>query len=168
VGFDEVALLDGGLEDWIAEGRPVSTDPAARPAGKLSIKLRPEVISYRDEVFAATDNGAASIVDAMPDAHFRGDFALYDRPGHIPGATNMPSSDLLDETGRYRSFDELEMVYDDGNRDPRVITYCGGGIAASSVAFTMHRLGFSDVAVYMNSLQEWTADPANPMTLNTP
>jgi len=54
----------------------------------------------------------------------------------------------------------------DSNREDRVITYCGGGVAAASVAFTFHRLGFEDVAVYMGSLQEWTADPANPMSLD--
>jgi thiosulfate/3-mercaptopyruvate sulfurtransferase len=91
---------------------------------------------------------------------------MYARPGHILGATNMPSSDLLDETGRFRAYDELEWVYDGDNRNNRVITYCGGGIAASSVAFTMYRLGFTDVAVYMGSLQEWASDPANPMSLD--
>ena len=74
--------------------------------------------------------------------------------------------DLLDEEGYYRSFDELDMMHD-GDRNVRAITYCGGGVAASSVAFTMHRLGFTDVAVYMGSLQEWAADPENPMTLDT-
>jgi len=91
---------------------------------------------------------------------------MYGKPGHIPGATNMPSSDLLDEEGNYRSFDELDMMHD-GDRDVRAITYCGGGVAASSVAFTMHRLGFTDVAVYMGSLQEWAGDPENPMTMAT-
>ena len=91
---------------------------------------------------------------------------MYGRPGHIPSATNLPSSDLLDETGFYRHFDELEMMID-SNADSRVITYCGGGVAAASVAFTLHRLGYKDVAVYMGSLQEWTADPGNPVTLST-
>ena len=91
---------------------------------------------------------------------------MYGRPGHIPGATNLPSSDLLNAEGRFWALDELEMMHD-GDRNSRVITYCGGGIAASSVAFTMHRLGFTDVAVYMDSLQEWVTDPANPMTLGT-
>jgi thiosulfate/3-mercaptopyruvate sulfurtransferase len=56
----------------------------------------------------------------------------------------------------------------DGDRNGRVITYCGGGVAASAVAFSMNRLGFDDVAVYMGSLQEWTANPANPMSLGSP
>ena len=69
---------------------------------------------------------------------------------------------LVDDTGRYRPNDELAKIFD-GDRDNRAITYCGGGIAASSNAFIMTRLGFTDVAVYTASLQEWAADPANPL-----
>jgi thiosulfate/3-mercaptopyruvate sulfurtransferase len=58
----------------------------------------------------------------------------------------------------------MDMLFD-GNREERTITYCGGGIAAAQNAFVMTRLGFEDVAVYDNSLQEWAADPANPMEL---
>jgi len=164
-GFDQVALLDGGLAAWIAEDRPLSTDQVNRSAKKFTVTLRPELIADRDQVFAATEDSSVSIVDTLGDAHYRGDFSMYGRPGHIPGATSLPSSDLLDETGFYRHFDELEMMID-SNADNRVITYCGGGVAAASVAFTLHRLGYKDVAVYMGSLQEWTADPANPMTLS--
>jgi thiosulfate/3-mercaptopyruvate sulfurtransferase len=166
-GFDRAALLDGGLEAWIADGRPLSTEPAHRPAKQFTGVPRLETIADRDQVLAAIDNSNASLVDAMPEAHYRGEFAMYDRPGHILGATNMPSSNLLDELGHYRSYDELDMMHDD-DRNGRVITYCGGGVAASSVAFTMHRLGFTDVAVYMGSLQEWAIDPENPMTVATP
>lgn len=165
-GFDQVALLDGGFKAWKAGGHEISTEPANRPADEFTAAIRPEVIADRDQVFAATESDNVNIVDALPDAHYRGDFSMYGKPGHIPGATNMPSSDLLDEEGNYRSFDELDMMHD-GDRDVRAITYCGGGVAASSVAFTMHRLGFTDVAVYMGSLQEWASDPENPMTMAT-
>ncbi len=165
-GFDRVALLDGGLEAWKADGRPLSTVAANRPAKQFTAALRPELIADRDQVFAAIDNSDVEIVDTMPVAHYQGQFSMYARPGHILSATNMPSSDLLDEVGHYRSYDELEMMHD-GDRNSPVITYCGGGVAASSVAFTMYRLGFTDVAVYMGSLQEWAADPANPMSLAT-
>ncbi len=87
---------------------------------------------------------------------------MYDRPGHITGASNVPVFLLRDEAGRYRPQDELDMLFD-GDRNNRAITYCGGGIAASSNAFVMSRLGFKDVAVYAASLSEWAADPANPM-----
>ncbi len=95
-GFDNVALLDGGLADWVAEGRPLSTEPADRAAKQFVAAPRPDVIADRHQVLAATENSNISIIDALPDAHFRGGFSMYARPGHILGATNMPSSDLLD------------------------------------------------------------------------
>jgi len=167
VGFDRAAVLDGGLGAWTAEGRPLSTEPADRPANKLTPAPRPDLIADRDEVFAAIDNDAVSIIDVLPEASYRGEMRMYDRPGHITGASNTPSTSLLDESGRYRSHDELAAMHD-GDRNGRVITYCGGGIAASSNAFIMTRLGFTDVAVYTASLQEWAADPANPMEVDTP
>ena len=165
VGFDRAALLDGGLKAWTDEDRPLSTEPANRPARQLTPAPRPELIADRDEVFAAIDNGAVSIIDALPEASYRGEMAMYDRPGHIPGASNIPALSLLEESGHYRPHDELAAIFD-GDRGARAITYCGGGIAASSNAFIMTRLGFTDVAVYTASLQEWAADPTNPMVVD--
>jgi len=165
VGFDRAALLDGGLGAWTEEDRPLSTEPANRPAKQLTPAPRPELIADRDEVFAAIDNSAVSLIDTLPEASYRGEMAMYDRPGHIPGASNIPAFALLDESGRYRPHDELAAMHD-GDRNARTITYCGGGIAASSNAFIMTRLGFTDVAVYTASLQEWAADPANPMVVD--
>ena len=68
----------------------------------------------------------------------------------------------LTEEGRFRTEAELRTLFD-GRTSERNVTYCGGGIAASSVAFTLTRLGYEDVAVYTASLQEWAADPENPM-----
>jgi thiosulfate/3-mercaptopyruvate sulfurtransferase len=165
VGFDRAALLDGGLGSWTAAGRPLSTEPATQPERKLTINLRPELIVDRDEVLAAIDDDTVSIIDSLPAAHYRGETQMYDRPGHIPSASNIPVFSALDDTGRYRPTDELEAIFE-GDRDGRAITYCGGGIAASSNAFVMTRLGFKDVAVYTASLQEWAADPANPLKVS--
>ena len=162
IGFDRAALLDGGLNAWTAGGRPLSTEPAARSPGQLTVNLRPELIVGRDEVLASLADDSVTLIDSMPPAHFRGEMAMYGRPGHIPGAVNVPVFSALDETGHYRPDDELVAVFGE-DREGRAINYCGGGIAASSNAFVMTRLGFSDVAVYDGSLQEWTADPENPM-----
>lgn len=164
IGFDRAAVLDGGLQAWTAAGYPLSTEPARRPAGKLALNLRPELIADRDEVFASLGDRSVTIIDAMMEAHYRGEMAMYARPGHIPGASSLPTTLLMDETGRFRSREELEMMIE-GDRDARTITYCGGGIAAAADAFVLHRLGFTDVAVYAASLQEWAADPGNPMEI---
>jgi thiosulfate/3-mercaptopyruvate sulfurtransferase len=164
VGFDQAALLDGGLAAWNELGLPLSTEPASRPASHLTIALRPELIADRDEVFASLENDAVSLIDAMPAAHYSGEMVMYDRPGHIPGALNVPASALLDDSGRFRSHDELASMIE-SDRNARSITYCGGGISASADAFILTRLGFTDVAVYAASLQEWVADPSNPMEI---
>ena len=168
IGFDRAALLDGGLGAWTAEGRELSTEPVQRPAGNLTVAVRPHLIADREEVLAAIDDDSVVIVDAMPEPHYRGEMAMYARPGHIPTAVNISVMGLSDESGRYRSVDELAAMHP-SDRDARHITYCGGGIAASSSAFVMTRLGYTDVAVYTASLQEWAADPALPMeTVTTP
>jgi len=166
IGFDRVALLDGGLGAWTAAKLPLSTEPATREAQQLTASIRPELIADRDEVFAAIGNDEVQIIDAMPEAHFRGEMVMYDWPGHIPGATNTPSSSLATESGHYRPIDELTTLFA-GDPDNRTITYCGGGIAASSDAFALTRLGYTNVAVYMGSLQEWTASEDNPMEVET-
>ena len=159
VGFDRAALLDGGLKVWTAEGRPLSTEPPTRPAKRLTPALRPELIANRDEVFAAIDDPAVCLIDTL-------DANCY-AARHIPGASHLDARDLLDESGRYRPHDELVAMHA-GDRSARTITYCGGGVAASSNAFIMTRLGFTTVAVYAASMQEWAADPANPLAVGLP
>jgi thiosulfate/3-mercaptopyruvate sulfurtransferase len=166
IGFDRAALLDGGFDAWMEGRHWVSTDPADHPPRTLTVSLRPELIAGRDEVFAAIDDAGVELIDALPEAHYRGEMAMYARPGHIAGAVNVPVFAAFDESGRFRPQAELESLFD-VDRDGRAITYCGGGIAASATAFVMTRLGFTDVAVYAASLQEWAADPANPMETAT-
>ncbi len=162
-GHQKISILDGGMKAWKAEKRAVS-DKAVKPSKKIfKLSVNPKLISDRDEVFNAITDNNTHIVDALPAAHYQGKFSLYSRSGHIPTAINMSTSDLTDETNRFKSYDELDMMQD-GNRSERTITYCGGGVAASSAAFTLHRLGFTDVAVYMGSLQEWTLDTKSPMS----
>jgi thiosulfate/3-mercaptopyruvate sulfurtransferase len=165
IGFDRAALLDGGLNAWTAAGGELSTEPVLRAARTLTINLRPELIADQDEVRASIDNDAVNLVDALPEIHYRGEWTMYDQPGHIPGAVNVPVTSLFDEAGQFRTDEELsELVA--GDRKARTITYCGGGIAASADAFVLTRLGFTDVAIYAASLEEWTANSDNPMEIN--
>ncbi len=161
-GFDNAALLDGGLQAWTDAGYELSTEPSNEPVRTLTPNVRPELIVDRDEVLAAIDQADIEIIDALPEAQYRGETQMYARPGHITSASNVPVFSLLDENGRYKSAEDLAASFSTPT-DQRTITYCGGGIAASSLAFAMTRLGYEDVAVYTSSLQEWAADPSNPM-----
>ena len=158
VGFDNAALLDGGLKRWKEDGRPLSDEPPTRPAKRLTPDVRPDLIADRDEVFSAIGDEEACIIHTLDANSFQNQ--------RIPSAVNIDAGHLLDETGRYLPMDELAALHE-GDRDARTITYCGGGVAASSNAFVMTRLGFTDVAVYAASLQEWAADPANPILTNS-
>jgi len=165
VGFDNAAILDGGFQNWAAEGRPISTEAIQRTAKHLTPIPRPELIAYRDEVLASIKDNSICLIDTMPEEFYSGEMTLYQRPGHIPGASNTSGLKLMDKTGHFRSNEELTAMHK-GDHNARTITYCGGGIMASSNAFIMTRLGFTDVAVYTASLQEWAADPANPMVVD--
>ena len=161
-GFDNAAILDGGLNAWKAAGKPVDDNTVAVTPQTLTPNTRPELIADADEVLAAIESDKVLLIDTLPEPFYRGDATLYARAGHIPTASNTCGMDLLDETGCFKSEPELRsLITEDPNK--RIITYCGGGIMASANAFIMSRLGYQDVAVYTASMQEWAADPSKPM-----
>ena len=160
IGFDNAALLDGGLRGWRDAGLSLTGETAERAPGTLSVSPRPEVIADKAKVLAAVEGDGTCLVDSLMPQMYSGEVQMYAKPGHIPGATNTPAFDMLDsDTGLFRPLDELAGMFPDGP----IITYCGGGIAASLDAFVLAMLGRDDVAVYTASLQEWTADPNAPM-----
>lgn len=165
VGFDNAAILDGGLSAWTSAGHELSLDSVNRPVKQLTPRPRPELIADRDEVLASIDDDKVYLIDTLPEEFYRGEMSIYPRAGHIPGALNIDGLKLIANRGRFLSEDELAALHD-FDRNARVITYCGGGIVASTDAFVLMRLGFSNVAVYTASLEEWTADPANPMVVD--
>lgn len=164
VGFDRAAILDGGINAWKEAGYELSSDPSSNPARTLTPKVRPELIADRAEVQAAIDDESVHLIDTLPESSYNGEESVYDRPGHIPTAENICGIYLLDESGCYRPTEEIAAMHG-GDPKERYITYCGGGILASSSAFAMTRIGFDNVAVYTASLQEWASDPSNPMTI---
>jgi thiosulfate/3-mercaptopyruvate sulfurtransferase len=169
----DCALLQGGLEQWEAEGRPLATGVGAEPVASVSeLRLSPdwaEGRADRDDVLAAVEarDGGACVVDALPVASFEGRHGNYGRPGHIAGAVNVPTGSLIErETSVFVDAETMDRALRDaGAMDaPSVITYCGGAIAATVDAFCLALLGHERVAVYDASLMEWAADPDLPMT----
>ncbi|MCW9015113.1 MAG: sulfurtransferase [Gammaproteobacteria bacterium] len=164
VGFDHAAILDGGMAAWTSEGHALSIDAVKPPVKQLTPQPRPELMADRDEVLASLNDNSVCLIDTLPEEFYRGEQSIYARPGHIPGAINIDGLKLLDKTGRFRPQAELAAMHT-VDRNARIITYCGGGIVASTDAFVLSRLGFSNIAVYTASLQEWAADPVNPMVV---
>lgn len=114
IGFDNAALLDGGLKAWKAEGRTLEaglTTQAPAAAGSLTPASRPEMIADKAEMLAAVDDGATCLIDALPAPVFAGEVQPYARPGHIPGAVNIAATSMVDaETGRFRPVEVIRAM----------------------------------------------------------
>jgi thiosulfate/3-mercaptopyruvate sulfurtransferase len=162
IGFDRASVLDGGWKAWTTDGRDTATGVGATyPAGSgLTAEPRAGMIVDRSEVEAATANDQVCLINALsPEVHDGSDTS-YGRPGHIPSSTNVFAVSLVDpETHRYRPRDDLAATFGEaGVDDGRIITWCGGGIAATSDAFVLTALlGRNDVGIYDGSLSEWVA-----------
>jgi thiosulfate/3-mercaptopyruvate sulfurtransferase len=166
-GFDDAAVLNGGWKKWTGEGRPVSIDPGVRMSTTFVAKPRPGLIADKQTVLEGVGSGATCLLNALTPEQHRGTGGVdYGRPGRIKGSGNIAARDLVDPaTHAYLPAETLRARFKEaGALDAgRVITYCGGGIAASSDAFVLALLGKDDVAVYDASLSEWAKDPSLPM-----
>lgn len=165
-GFDNAAILDGGIDKWQAEGRPVESGEASYPAGDFIARPRTGMIASRDDVLGAMTTGGAVILNGLSREQHEGGGVHYGRPGRIAGSEVAPAREMLDPTTKtFRPLDELRGMLDGAGADGSkpVITYCGGGIAATTPAFVMALLGRDDVALYDNSLSEWCGDSDLPM-----
>ena len=168
LGFNDAAVLDGGLRKWIAEGRPLTKASSSYPPGAtLSVRPR-ELFTDRDGVLKALDDGSALVVNCLrKDLHDGTAPYHYGRPGHISGSVNAPAGSLFEKDGTFKTPAQLRAFFSDCGIVPgrNVIAYCGGGIAATGDAFALTALLDQDgVLVYDNSLQEWANDPTLPMT----
>ncbi|MFD1814626.1 sulfurtransferase [Rhodococcus gannanensis] len=172
-GFDDVAVLDGGLPAWKAAGAPV-TDVASTPApATFTSRRRDDLIRSTQQIVDALDDAKTILVNVLDPATYRGETSTYARPGHIPGSINLPVAQIRDpETGTLRPVEELRALFEAaGLLDPGItpVTYCGGGIAATGIAHALALVGRDDVAVYDGSLTEWTGDASLPLvTGDTP
>ncbi len=166
-GFDAVSVLDGGFKAWRAARLPISTEIEDASRAEFVAQLRPELVATRDEVEELMADGGACLINALPAPLFRGDVPIAPgRFGHIPGSVSIPHGDLVDlESNRFLPVDVLRerFVASGALERPRVVTYCGGGIAATFDAFALALLGRDDVSVYDGSLVEWSSDPDLPL-----
>jgi thiosulfate/3-mercaptopyruvate sulfurtransferase len=169
-GHDQAAVLDGGFQKWRAEGRPVESGPgrARAAAARFTPRRRAELVAGKEEVLAAIGQADVCTVNALrPEQHVGTGGVHYGRRGHIPGSVNLAAVAHVNPDNTFKSADELRTMFAAALASPQVITYCGGGIAATSVALVLAALGYDRVKVYDNSLTEWAADPQLPMTTGT-
>lgn len=168
IGFDQASVLDGGLGKWIAEGRPVSRTPQSYPQAS-TLRVEPRALFCdRVQVEAALNETSSVVLNCLRTEQHDGTAPYhYGRPGHITGSVNAPAAALFDAQGCFLPAAQLREFFAQRGVDAstRVVAYCGGGIAATGDAFALTALlGYPQVSVYDNSLQEWASDPSLPMS----
>lgn len=166
-GAHDVALLDGGLSKWKAEGRALEMGNHALRHRHFTVWRDAKAVRTKAQMIANVDSGAEQVVDARPAARFTGeerDPRPGMAPGHIPGSRCIPHCLLFNADGTWKQSDALLAVFTDAGIDPAkpLITTCGSGMTASTLAFAAHLLGHEDVALYDGSWCEWGTDPATP------
>ena len=163
-GAPKVAILDGGFQKWLAEGRPTEKGkPTKRMARFEPVERASEVVTKRQ----INSGFGMPLVDARGRARFEGteaDPRLGVASGHIPGARNLPYSELYNQDGTLRSPDEIRRLFLAAGVDPEkpFVASCGSGVTANSLIFAARMLGNRDTRLYDGSWSEWGADPKTP------
>lgn len=159
-GKTDIAVLDGGLPKWLAEGRPVTDAPPVIRDRHMIVEKQGDMVKDVTEVAAAAKLGDWQIVDGRAADRFRGE-APEPRPGlrmgHIPGSKNLPWSDLLNEDGTMKDPAALKALFVAAGVDlsKPVISSCGSGINAAILDLALTRIGHERHAVYDGSWAEW-------------
>lgn len=160
-GVENVSILAGGLAGWQREDLPLQEGEAACSEGEFEVKFTPESVVRLTDVLLASHEKTAQIVDARPAARFN---AEVDEPrpglrrGHVPGALNVPWSELVRD-GELKTTDELDTIFFSHgvSFDRPIIASCGSGVTAAVVVLALTTLGVQNVALYDGAWSEWGA-----------
>jgi thiosulfate/3-mercaptopyruvate sulfurtransferase len=169
MGHEDVAVLNGGLRKWKAEGRALEDgEPPRRGERHFTPCYNGALVRDVGDVKALISNGAAQIVDARAAARFAGtapEPRAGLRSGHIPGSRNVPFTSLLNADGTLKSEADLRAAFAGAGVaiDKPVVASCGSGVTAGVLTFALAMLGHPDTAVYDGSWVEWGADPSLPI-----
>ncbi|WP_417524358.1 3-mercaptopyruvate sulfurtransferase [Marinovum sp.] len=168
MGQENVAVLDGGLPKWRAEGREIEDMPPVIRDRHMTVRVQNSLVRDVTQVSAATKLGTHEIVDARAAARFTG--AAKEpreglRSGHIPGARNVPYSTLLNSDGTMKSPEETRAIFEAAGVDltKPVITSCGSGVTAAILSLALERMGKTDHSLYDGSWAEWGQFPTLPV-----
>lgn len=166
LGHDRVALLDGGIRQWVKEGRALTSEPPEPVSACFAVERRDWVVSS-DEVLASLERRELCLVDARAADRFRGENETLDPVGgHIPGARNRFFRDNLDIDGRFRPAPELRSEFLAlliGFDPAQSVMQCGSGVTACHNLLAMEIAGLHGARLHAGSWSEWCADPNRPV-----
>jgi thiosulfate/3-mercaptopyruvate sulfurtransferase len=169
MGHKDVAILDGGLPKWMAEGRPVTDDPPLPRNRHFTARLDNTLVRSLGDVKELIQSKREQIVDARAAARFRGEAPEPRaglRGGHMPGAFNLPYNDLIDpKTGTMLPNEQIASRIAGSGIDPvkKVTASCGSGVTACVVALGLYLIGAPHAAVYDGSWTEWGGRDDTPI-----
>ncbi len=168
LGLDEdVSILDGGVDAWVAAGGAVTTERAAPARGAITAALRADRRVDAGWVLTNGRTDGVALIDARRTVSYDGTRPeLPGRIGHIPGAGSLPQVELYTEGGRLKSDADLRALFERAGvtEGDQVVAYCHIGLWASAVVFAARTLGI-DARLYDGSMTEWAADPELPLVV---
>ncbi|WP_295806946.1 3-mercaptopyruvate sulfurtransferase [uncultured Nitratireductor sp.] len=159
MGAQDVRILDGGLDGWRAEGRPLTNEPTKIAPSVFNAELDEARVADLDGVRRVIEDGSAQIADARPTGRFTGaepEPRAGMRSGHMPGARNVPAS-TLSRDGRLLPPEELRALFEKAGVDLNrpVVTSCGSGVTAAVITLALETVGHTDNRLYDGSWTEW-------------
>jgi thiosulfate/3-mercaptopyruvate sulfurtransferase len=169
MGYKDVAILDGGLPKWMAEGRPITAAASAPRAATFTPHFDKGLVRSIDDVKSLLSSKAEQVVDARAANRFRGEVPEARaglRIGHMPGAFNLPYNELIDaKTGTMLPADAIKARIAASGIDPakKVTASCGSGVTACVVALGLYLTGAPDAAIYDGSWTEWGGRADTPI-----
>jgi thiosulfate/3-mercaptopyruvate sulfurtransferase len=161
-GHEAVAVLDGGLAAWTAQGMPLSTEPSTPPRGNLQRRAALVRSVGADDILTQP---SLTVLDARAPDRFRGENETLDPVGgHIPGAKNRFFKDNLQADGRFKPGTQLRQELGALVASPAsAVMQCGSGVTACHNLLALEVAGMPGAALYPGSWSEWCSDPGRPV-----
>jgi thiosulfate/3-mercaptopyruvate sulfurtransferase len=158
-GHDQVVVLNGGLPKWQRENLPRVSEIPIYPLATFTAVPQPQLRATAEDIMSFLGQPGVTLVDARERRQYIGELVRgHGRLGHIPGALNISREELIDPaTGTFRSNDDLAHMFAEFGVKPEdhVVAYCNGGVAATTVLFSLAMLGYPHLTNYDGSWNEW-------------